>query len=73
MEILLVFILARRNQTVASPVIWNVVYQKVSVPYPWQTDTSIGDWFYRTGQKYMTADEVIQMLVDIVSKTVTCS
>jgi alpha-L-fucosidase len=37
-------------------------------PYPWQTDTSIGDWFYRTGQKYKSADEVIQMLVDIVSK-----
>ena len=37
-------------------------------PFPWQTDTSIGDWYYRTGQKYMTADEVIQMLVDIVSK-----
>lgn len=36
--------------------------------YPWQTDTSIGDWFYRTGQKYRTSDEVIQMLVDIVSK-----
>jgi len=36
--------------------------------FPWQTDTSIGDWFYRTGQKYKTADEVIQMLVDIVSK-----
>jgi alpha-L-fucosidase len=36
--------------------------------YPWQTDTSIGDWYYRTGQKYKTADEVIQMLVDIVSK-----
>lgn len=35
---------------------------------PWQTDTSIGDWFYRTGQKYMTGNEVIQMLVDIVSK-----
>ncbi|MDR2472524.1 MAG: alpha-L-fucosidase [Tannerella sp.] len=35
---------------------------------PWQTDTSIGDWYYRTGQKYMTADEIIQMLVDIVSK-----
>ena len=35
---------------------------------PWQTDTSIGDWFYRTGQKYTTADQVIQMLVDIVSK-----
>jgi alpha-L-fucosidase len=37
-------------------------------PFPWQTDTSIGDWFYRTGQKYKSATEVIQMLVDIVSK-----
>lgn len=35
---------------------------------PWQTDTSIGDWFYREGQKYKSATEVIQMLVDIVSK-----
>jgi alpha-L-fucosidase len=35
---------------------------------PWQTDTSIGDWYYRTGQKYMTGAEVIKMLVDIVSK-----
>ena len=37
-------------------------------PFPWQTDTSIGDWFYRTGQKYKNANEIIQMLVDIVSK-----
>jgi alpha-L-fucosidase len=36
--------------------------------YPWQTDTSIGDWYYRTGQKYKTSNDVIQMLVDIVSK-----
>lgn len=36
--------------------------------YPWQTDTSIGDWYYRTGQRYKTSDEVIRMLVDIVSK-----
>jgi alpha-L-fucosidase len=36
--------------------------------YPWQTDVSIGDWFYRTGQKYLTASQVVQMLVDIVSK-----
>ena len=36
--------------------------------FPWQTDTSIGDWYYRTGQKYKTSEEVIQMLVDIVSK-----
>ena len=37
-------------------------------PYPWQTDTSIGDWFYRTGQKYKSADEIAQLLTDIVSK-----
>lgn len=37
-------------------------------PEPWQTDTSIGDWYYRTGQKYMTSGEVVRMLVDIVSK-----
>jgi len=43
------------------------VLDSISV-YPWQTDTSIGDWFYRTGQQYKTAPEVIQMLVDIVSK-----
>lgn len=36
--------------------------------YPWQTDTSIGDWFYRTGQKYKTSTDILQMLVDIVSK-----
>ena len=43
------------------------VLQDIS-PFPWQTDTSIGDWFYRTGQKYKTADEVIQLLMDVVSK-----
>jgi len=37
-------------------------------PYPWQTDTSIGDWFYKTGQKYKSADEVTQLLMDVVSK-----
>ena len=37
-------------------------------PEPWQTDTSIGDWYYRTGQKYMTSGEVVRMLADIVSK-----
>ncbi|MGY0036623.1 alpha-L-fucosidase [Pedobacter sp. NJ-S-72] len=37
-------------------------------PYPWQTDTSIGDWYYKTGQKYRSGTEVIQMLIDIVSK-----
>jgi len=37
-------------------------------PFPWQTDTSIGDWYYRTGQKYKSADDVVQLLMDIVSK-----
>jgi len=37
-------------------------------PYPWQIDTSIGDWFYRTGQKYKSATDIVQMLVDVVSK-----
>ncbi len=37
-------------------------------PLPWQTDTSNGDWFYSDGYTYKTADQVIQMLTDIVSK-----
>ena len=37
-------------------------------PLPWQTDTSIGDWFYNRNWKYRGADWVIHMLVDIVSK-----
>ena len=37
-------------------------------PFPWQTDTSIGDWYYRTGQKYKSADEVVQLLIDIVKQ-----
>ena len=44
-------------------------------PLPWQTDTSIGDWFYNknwktkdTGKMYRTADWVVRTLVDIVSK-----
>lgn len=37
-------------------------------PEPWQTDTSIGDWFYNKHWKFRGADWVIHMLVDIVSK-----
>ncbi|KAA6314444.1 hypothetical protein EZS27_034940, partial [termite gut metagenome] len=36
--------------------------------YPWQTDTSIGDWIYRDNDNYKTSNEIIQMLIDIVSK-----
>ena len=37
-------------------------------PRPWQTDTSIGDWFYSDGFKYKTTAEIVHMLADIVSK-----
>ena len=37
-------------------------------PLPWQTCTSIGDWFYSEGYKYKTATDVVHMLADIVSK-----
>jgi len=44
-------------------------------PYPWQTDTSIGDWFYnkhykdkQTGKMYCSPEWVARTLVDIVSK-----
>ncbi len=37
-------------------------------PSPWQTDTCIGEWHYKRGQKYKSAKTVIDLLVDIVSK-----
>jgi alpha-L-fucosidase len=37
-------------------------------PEPWQTDTCLGNWYYKEGIRYKTAQEVIHMLVDIVSK-----
>jgi alpha-L-fucosidase len=35
---------------------------------PWQTDTCIGQWHYKRGQRYKTSKKVIDLLVDIVSK-----
>ncbi len=37
-------------------------------PYPWQTDTSIGDWFYNRHWKYQPLSWTVHMLADIVSK-----
>jgi len=37
-------------------------------PEPWQTDTCIGGWYYHEGIRYKTAQLVVHMLVDIVSK-----
>ena len=36
--------------------------------FPWQTDTSIGDWYYDHKWKYRGADWVIHTLIDVVSK-----
>lgn len=37
-------------------------------PYPWQTDTSIGDWYYNRNWKFRPLSWVVHMLVDNVSK-----
>ena len=37
-------------------------------PYPWQTDTSIGDWFYNRNWKFRPLSWVVHTLVDNVSK-----
>jgi len=38
-------------------------------PEPWQTDTSInGPWFYERGGKYVTPNDIVDMLADIVAK-----
>jgi alpha-L-fucosidase len=36
--------------------------------YPFQTETSIADWHYRTGQSYMDARRIIQSLMQNVSR-----
>jgi alpha-L-fucosidase len=38
------------------------------LPEPWQTDTCIGDWYYKKDFPYKTPTTVVQMLLDIVSK-----
>lgn len=34
----------------------------------WQTDTCIGNWFYDAKQKYKGPAQIIEMLIDIISK-----
>lgn len=35
---------------------------------PWQTDTCVGDWYYKRDITYKTPTAIIQMLIDVVSK-----
>ena len=37
-------------------------------PRPWQSDTCIGQWHYKLGQKYKTPKQIIDQLVDIVAR-----
>jgi alpha-L-fucosidase len=39
--------------------------------YPFQTETSITDWHYKTGQEYMKAQKVIELLMQNVSRNGT--
>lgn len=36
--------------------------------FPWLTDTSLGPWFHQASHAYKTPDQLIDVLVDIVSK-----
>ncbi len=40
-------------------------------PQPWQTDTCLGDWFYKKKVKYKSSGQIIHMLADTVSKNGT--
>jgi len=35
---------------------------------PWQTDNSIGDWFWKNSDVYITPKQFVDQLIDIVSK-----
>ena len=38
------------------------------MPEPWHTDTCIGNWFYDVHYPYKRPEQIIEMLVDIISK-----
>ncbi len=38
------------------------------MPAPWHTDTCIGNWFYDVHSPYKEPEQIIEMLVDIISK-----
>ncbi len=37
-------------------------------PSPWQTDSCIGNWHFKRGIRYKSAKDVVDLLVDVVSK-----
>jgi alpha-L-fucosidase len=59
-----------KNVDVLSVGVYDIERSQTSAifPYVWQTDTSVGDWFYNVRDVYKTPKQVVEMLVDIVSK-----
>jgi alpha-L-fucosidase len=47
-----------------------IIEQEITA-YPFQTETSIADWHYMTGQKYMSAKTAIELLMRNVSRNGT--
>lgn len=45
--------------------------QRDIFPKPWQSETCIGNWFYDVRARYKSFKQVIEMLVDVVSKNGT--
>ncbi|MBM3882564.1 MAG: alpha-L-fucosidase [Verrucomicrobia bacterium] len=38
------------------------------VPYPWLTDTTVGQWFHQEAARFKSPNELVDIFVDIVSK-----
>ena len=58
-----------RRPVAVRPFFWILsVVSDTLDPQPWQTDTCIGDWHYKTDIGYCEANTIVPMLVDIVSK-----
>ncbi|HLN22199.1 MAG TPA: alpha-L-fucosidase [Bacteroidales bacterium] len=47
-----------------------IIEQEI-MAYPFQTETSIADWHYMTGQKYMSAAKAVELLMKNVSRNGT--
>lgn len=47
------------------------IIEQTIMAYPFQTETSIAPWHYQTGQKYLNAYRIIQLLMENVSRNGT--
>ncbi len=47
------------------------IIEREIMAYPFQTEESISEWHYQTGQKYLTADEIVKILLENVCRNGT--